>query len=352
MKKLVVYLLCIIFINSCSTPSFMCVPRARRVQVRDVFLDKYYIPSHNVNGIASAFGETNSKIIVADKDTNGNFLRDEKDNIITKTITREELATGNYKNYEVLGIMSGEKGAVDEIKLRPNTAERTNPTDGLFGDLIESGLGKIFNAVGASDMMAMSREVSLDLKELSKNPTDLKIENANFHSQGTIIEQGALQNYKRQYTDKNGNKTSYQDQVPLNPKIKYNSLGYAVYEDTINNMFIKDFKFKINPQTDKPLNVNFDRYDTDPVKQSTAPTKWYEPFVALKNFVFNLDSHSVNNNKFDKYYDSVDLTERSKIDMNRYNGKKDTDYNLVRPGLNNNGVNYVIPSYSVIRNKK
>ena len=49
MKKLVAYLLCIIFINSCSTPSFMCVPRARKVQVRDVFLDKYYVPSHKVN---------------------------------------------------------------------------------------------------------------------------------------------------------------------------------------------------------------------------------------------------------------------------------------------------------------
>ena len=28
------------------------------------------------------------------------------------------------------------------------------------------------------------------------------------------------------------------------------------------------------------------------------------------------------------------------------------NYNLVSPGLNNNGVNYVIPSYSIIRDKK
>ena len=350
MKKLVACLLCIIFINSCSTPSFMCVPRARRVQVRDVFLDKYYIPSHNVNGIASAFGETNSKIIVGDKDTNGNFLRDEKGNIITKTITREELATSDYKNYEVLGIMSGEKGAIDEIKLRQNTAERTNPTDGLFGDLIESGLGKIFNAIGASDMMAMSREVSLDLKAISSNK-NTSIENANFHSQGTIIEQGALQNYKRQYTDKNGNKTSYQDQVKLNPNIKYNSLGYAVYEDKIRELY-KDLSVN-SDKNDPNRKVEFDRDKKDSVQQLTSPKSVGDFFNGLKNLI-HIDTHSINNSRYDKYYDSVDLTERSKIDMNIYNGKKNIDYNFVRPNNinNNNKANYVIPSYSVIRNKK
>ena len=35
--------------------------------------------------------------------------------------------------------------------------------------------------------------------------------------------------------------------------------------------------------------------------------------------------------------------------MNRYGGKKNTNYNLVRPGLNNNGVNYVVPSYTTIK---
>ena len=49
MKKLVICLLCIISISSCSTPSFMCVPSARKVEVEDVFLEKYYIPSHKIN---------------------------------------------------------------------------------------------------------------------------------------------------------------------------------------------------------------------------------------------------------------------------------------------------------------
>ena len=298
-----------------------------------------------IGGVASAFGETNSKIIVADKDANGNILKDEKGNTITKTITREELASGDYKNYEVLGIMSGEKGAIAEINLKPNTAERTNPTDGFFGDLIESGLGKVFNALDASDMMAMSREVAADLNELSKNPSNTTIKNANFHSQGTIIEQGALQIYKKPYLDANGKLTSLQQQTPLNSNIKYNSLGYAVYEDTIRGLY-KDLG--VNSDINDPDNnkVNFDRDEKDSVQQLTSP-KSVSDFINGWRNIFKIDTHSINNSRYDKYYDSVDLIERSKIDMNRYGGKENTDYNLVSPDNtnNNNKANYVIPSY-------
>lgn len=48
-KKIIVCLLGVIFVSSCSTPSFMCIPSARKAKVRDVFLDKYYIPSHKIN---------------------------------------------------------------------------------------------------------------------------------------------------------------------------------------------------------------------------------------------------------------------------------------------------------------
>ena len=304
-----------------------------------------YTIGSTVGGVASAFGETNSKIIVAAKDDNGKILIDKNGKIITKTITREELANGDYKNYEVLGIMSGEKGAIDELKLKPNTAERTNPTDGAFGDLIESGIMKVFNAINMSDMIAMSREVALDLKEISsvKNTTIL---NANFHSQGTIIEQGALQIYKNKYIDENGNLTSYQDQVKLNPEINYNSLGYAVYENKIRELF-RDLN--INSSKDTSGNkVNVDRDDKDSVQQLTSPKSFTDFFKGLLNLK-NIDTHSINNKRYDKYYDSVNIIERSKIDIDRYGNKENTNYNLVEPGINNNGVNYVVPSYTIIK---
>ena len=54
---------------------------------------------------------------------------------------------------------------------------------------------------------------------------------------------------------------------------------------------------------------------------------------------------------YDKYYDSVDMTERVRINLDIYGGKKNLDYNLVKPGINNNGVNYVVPSYVRTNNK-
>ena len=75
---------------------------------------------------------------------------------------------------------------------RPTTlVERENPTHGAFGDLIESGLGKMADWVGLENTIAMNRiakEDNYDRRNLT-GAVNLYL------SQGTIIEKGSMQAY-------------------------------------------------------------------------------------------------------------------------------------------------------------
>ena len=47
-KNVIICLIILLIINSCNS-TLTCMPRTKRVEIRDIFLNKYYIPSHKIN---------------------------------------------------------------------------------------------------------------------------------------------------------------------------------------------------------------------------------------------------------------------------------------------------------------
>ena len=47
-KKIVIFIVCLLFTNSCNT-ALLCIPSAKRVEVKDVFLKQNYVPSYKIN---------------------------------------------------------------------------------------------------------------------------------------------------------------------------------------------------------------------------------------------------------------------------------------------------------------
>jgi filamentous hemagglutinin len=116
------------------------------------------------------------------KDDNGSYLENKngKTNDATKT-----------KNYGVNGIMTSEDRARQNYVEGDDkdTTLRYNPTHGFLGDLVESGVGKVANAIGIPEIVAMNNYVADDLYQRR----DLDQSTSTFHSQGTIIGTGAMQ---------------------------------------------------------------------------------------------------------------------------------------------------------------
>ncbi len=101
------------------------------------------------------------------------------------------------KDYAVNGINTNENTAFNNYLKDENSdvTLRHNPTHGFFGDLVESGLGKVADWFGQEDLIAMNRYVAQDLydrKDMS-NSTNI------FHSQGSIIGKGAMELYQKEY---------------------------------------------------------------------------------------------------------------------------------------------------------
>ncbi len=101
------------------------------------------------------------------------------------------------KDYAVNGINTNENTAFNNYLKDENSdvTLRHNPTHGFFGDLVESGLGKVADWTGQEDLIAMNRYVAQDLydrKDMS-NSTNI------FHSQGSIIGKGAMELYQKEY---------------------------------------------------------------------------------------------------------------------------------------------------------
>ncbi|MDR0675856.1 MAG: hemagglutinin repeat-containing protein, partial [Elusimicrobiota bacterium] len=118
-------------------------------------------------GFLDYFIENDSKLIVNGKETD-----DAK----------------SAKDYYVNGIMN-KREDVDVVSTEKDAVVRYNPTSGFLGDLLESGLGKIFNGNGITAYLgSMNRIVAGDLAQRS----DMEGVNNSFHSQGTIIGVGAM----------------------------------------------------------------------------------------------------------------------------------------------------------------
>lgn len=144
MKKIIICLLCLIFIDSCNGVTLRA-PSARKVEVRDIFLTKYYAPSHRINttdrycafrqdwnfGIdsgqydASMFDEQVTQIL---RNFGTNFkkedfvpsIRDRGTEIFLETISERE-RKNNYKNCDYIiyyNCTTGSPGNVFSIKIQ------------------------------------------------------------------------------------------------------------------------------------------------------------------------------------------------------------------------------------------
>ena len=80
-NKIIICLIALLLINSCNS-TLICVPSARRVEVRDVFLEKYYLSSHKIN--------TNDRYCVFRQDWNFGLNTNKYDSsIFDKQITQK-----------------------------------------------------------------------------------------------------------------------------------------------------------------------------------------------------------------------------------------------------------------------
>ena len=180
---------------------------------------------------------------------------------------------------------------------------------------------KILNITGLSDMVAMNRYVAKDkyIIAASKNNT---IRNMNSHSQGTIIDQGSNRVFLKEYPN-----TTMPTTNSLGEKINYNIQGYAIYPSITERLYNKVSNNAINREAD---NLHMVRNPNDPIQQFAAPTlssnpvnfvinnfNSPNPLAILNNLKQSFDSHSADNQNYDRDRSSVDLKERIEINDKR-----------------------------------
>jgi len=237
-----------------------------------------------VEGTIDTFYENDSKLFVK-------VFDEEKQEYVIKEIHN----ASEREKYGVNGILVTEQ-ELKEMMLSNTDKDgnpvnydyvaRYNPTSGFAGDLIESGLGIIFNAIDLPEAVKMNRLVSNDLyqrRDLGSDTQD-NDDNSNinnlFHSQGTIIGTGAMQIYNEEYGSNS-----------INPNQNFIAVGPAVREsewkDSVKDIGAKQ-KYQSNPK--------------DPVTQLTSPTSISDVPIGLLNLIINLDEHSLeNNSEYNQY---------------------------------------------------
>lgn len=257
------------------------------------------IPTQVIEGTIFAFLE--------EKNTNeGSRLR------VLNPKTREVEFTDDAKarqNYALNGINNTPQDIVNSYftnkdGTQPTTLiERENPTHGVLGDLIESGLGKISDWVGLESAIAMNRIAKEDMLDRKDIPNAVNL----YHSQGTIIAKGAMQIY----ANENGSDNQ------INQTQKFVAVGPAVLKsDWENSSYLLGNNIGENSIWEQnPL---------DPVRYLAAPSNainqiaglfgqknfnspvyapnLFEIPIGLSNAYFNMDKHSVTNPDYSRFF--------------------------------------------------
>lgn len=281
-------------------------------------LNDVFVPNTLLEGAIYTFAE--------EKNTEGGSrLR------ITNTETGEVIFTDDAtakKYYALNGINNTSQDIIDgyftnKDGTRPTEiVERENPTHGPLGDLVESGLGKIFHWVGADDAIAMNRIAKDDIHDRK----DMKDAVNLYHSQGTIIGKSAMSLYAKDYmnpiqhTDPTTGQTitTYTNQIDQTQK--FVAVGPAVLRED----WYKTVKILGGDELRK--NSDWQHDPKDPVLYLTAPSNTINQTVNLfksdKNFespiyipnlaeiplglwnTQHMDKHSVTNPIYSEYLKS------------------------------------------------
>lgn len=172
------------------------------------------------------------------------------------------------KDYYVNGIDNDENTIKNYSLEHPDQLVRYNPTSGITGDLMESGLGKLLNWNGLTAQLgAMNRIVANDLIIRMNNENSIN----KFHSQGTIIGTGAMS-----ILDLQG--------IQLTDSQLMRAVGPAVYETMWN--------YKAGQIAN---NSKYDHDDKDGVRDVTSPRTPIHILIGLYNLITNMDKHNVGN---------------------------------------------------------
>ena len=236
-------------------------------------------------------------------------------------VRQEDIASAGT-SYQVPGQTTGEKGAEYIINTLDNdSVVRVNPTDGGIGDTIKSGMMKILNITGLSDMVAMNRYVAKD-KYIIATSENNTIRNMNFHSQGTIIDQGSNRVFLKEYPN-----TIMPTTNSLGEKINYNIQGYAIYPNITEGLYNKVSDNTINREAD---NLHMVRNPNDPIQQFAAPTlssnpitfiinnfNSPNPIIIFDNLKKSFDSHSLDNQIYDNNRSVINIKKRIEINDKR-----------------------------------
>lgn len=236
-------------------------------------------------------------------------------------VRQEDIASAGT-SYQVPGQTTGEKGAEYIINTLDNdSVVRVNPTDGGIGDTIKSGMMKILNITGLSDMVAMNRYVAKD-KYIIATSENNTIRNMNFHSQGTIIDQDSNRVFLKEYPN-----TIMPTTNSLGEKINYNIQGYAIYPNITEGLYNKVSDNTINREAD---NLHMVRNPNDPIQQFAAPTlssnpitfiinnfNSPNPIIIFDNLKKSFDSHSLDNQIYDNNRSVINIKKRIEINDKR-----------------------------------
>jgi hypothetical protein len=224
------------------------------------------------------------------------------------------------KNYAVNGIITTNDTAFKNYISDPNNdvTLRYNPTHGFFGDLIESGVGKVANIVGTPQIVAMNNYVAEDLYQRSDKSNSTNT----FHSQGSIIGTGAMQIYANTYQlgfDLNGGKLS-SGAVTINQSQRFVAVGPAVLKsDWYDTTLLLGKKIKENS--------DYQHNKQDPIRYLAAPSNLITDVAGLFtnkpvsstvnipnqitniplgiwNAALHIDQHDVKNENYSKFLKS------------------------------------------------
>ncbi len=167
------------------------------------------------------------------------------------------------KNYAVNGINTDEDTGFNNYLKDPKSdvTLRYNPTHGMLGDLVESGLGKIADWTGNEDAIAMNRYVGQDLQDRKDMANSTNV----FHSQGSIIGLGAIQ----LYANFNGNENQ------INQTQRFVAVGPAVLRIDWQNT-VESIGIKFN-------NGDYQHDPYDPVRYLASPSNILQSAINLFN---------------------------------------------------------------------
>jgi hypothetical protein len=242
--------------------------------------------------------------------------------------TTNNAATTKY--YALNGINTDLATAFNNyISPQEDITLRYNPTHGVLGDLVESGLGKLFKAINMPEVIAMNNYAALDMfqrkdMKASINPITGVLENIPtnvYHSQGSIIGAGGMAVYKdlymtpiTTYNQDGSQKITYTNQIDQSQR--FVAVGPAVG--------IGDWKDSTGSIGLKWNDNNYEHNIQDPVRYLAAPSNLvndlagltgntinspiYIPNIfidaprAIYDAILHIDQHDVSNPNYSKYF--------------------------------------------------